>query len=68
VIPEQAIFPRGEHQFFYVVDDGAARLREVQVGQRIPGAAEILHGLSAGEILVVAGLQRIGDGTTVHSE
>lgn len=68
VIPEQAIFPRGERQFVYVVDAGTARLREVRVGQRIPGAAEILAGLAAGEILVVAGLQRIGDGAAVRSQ
>ncbi|WP_200769483.1 efflux RND transporter periplasmic adaptor subunit [Fontimonas thermophila] len=68
VIPEQAIFPRGERQFVYVVDDGSARLREIRVGLRIPGEAEVLDGLRAGERLIIAGLQRLSDGTPVHEQ
>ncbi|MEQ1439949.1 efflux RND transporter periplasmic adaptor subunit [Fontimonas sp. SYSU GA230001] len=65
VVPEQAIFPRGDRLFVYVVESGSARLREVRVGQRSPGQAEIVEGLAVGETLVVTGLQRLGDGTPV---
>lgn len=64
--PEQAIFPRGEQQFVYVIEDGKAVLRPVQVGQREPGRAEIIQGLGPGEILITAGLQKIGAGTAVR--
>ncbi|MES0874269.1 efflux RND transporter periplasmic adaptor subunit [Sinimarinibacterium thermocellulolyticum] len=65
VIPERALFPRGEQQFVYVADDDQARLREVRVGQRLDGHAQILSGLRAGEQLIVSGIQHIGDGTVI---
>jgi membrane fusion protein (multidrug efflux system) len=64
--PEQAIFPRGEQQFVYVIEDGKAVLRPVQVGQREPGRAEIVEGLKPGETLIIAGLQKIGAGSAVR--
>lgn len=66
VIPEQAIFPRGERLFVYVVEANIAKLREIRVGRRTPGRAEVLSGLAVGEVLVVTGLQRIADGTPVR--
>lgn len=68
VVPEQAIFPRGEKQFVYVVQDGKAALREVQLGQRIPGKAEVVAGLAAGETLVVSGIQRLNPGAPVTAQ
>ncbi|HEY1078017.1 MAG TPA: efflux RND transporter periplasmic adaptor subunit [Fontimonas sp.] len=65
VVPEQAVFPRGEKQFAYVVVDGKAQLRELQIGQRSPGSVEVLSGLSVGEALVYSGLQHLGDGVPV---
>lgn len=67
VIPERALFPRGAQQFVYVVRDGRAELREVHVGQRRPGQAEIVSGLQAGERLIVSGIQRVNDGVAVDA-
>lgn len=66
VVPEQAVFPRGERQFVYVVENGTARQREVRIGQRAPGSAEVLDGLSVGDTVVVAGQQRLADGAPVR--
>ncbi len=68
VIPEQAVFPRGDQQFVFVVVDGRAQLRQVQIGQRVPGSIEIVDGLRAGEALVVAGVQQLSDGRAVREE
>ncbi|HSW14142.1 MAG TPA: efflux RND transporter periplasmic adaptor subunit [Solimonas sp.] len=65
VIPEQAIFPRGEQQFVYVVANGVAQEREVRLGLREPGRAEVVEGLRAGEVLVVSGLQKLSPGANV---
>ncbi|HEX4895816.1 MAG TPA: efflux RND transporter periplasmic adaptor subunit, partial [Solimonas sp.] len=65
VIPEQAVFPRGEQQFVYVVEDGKAALREIRLGQRQPGRAEVVSGLKAGEVLIVSGLQKLSPGAPV---
>lgn len=67
VVPEQALFPRGDKQFAYVIEQGAAALREVAIGQRVPGRVEILSGIAAGEAVIVTGLQRLGPGTPVNA-
>lgn len=66
VIPEQAVFPRGERQFVYVVENGTARQREVGIGQRTPGNAEVLEGLGVGDTVVITGQQRLADGAPVR--
>lgn len=67
VVPERALFPRGSQQFVYIAGDGRAQLREVRVGQRAGGRAEILTGLRAGESLIVSGIQQINDGAPVSA-
>jgi membrane fusion protein (multidrug efflux system) len=64
--PEEAVVPeRGQH-FVYVVtgDDRAAR-RQVELGQRIPGAVEIVSGLTAGERVITEGTQKVREGAEV---
>ena len=39
--PEQAIVPEGSRQYVFVVVDGVAEQRPVQIGRRIPGYAVI---------------------------
>lgn len=65
VVPEQAVFPRGEQQFVYVVAEGAAQEREIKLGQREPGLAEVTSGLKAGETVIVSGLQKVSKGAKV---
>ncbi|AXQ29532.1 efflux RND transporter periplasmic adaptor subunit [Solimonas sp. K1W22B-7] len=65
VIPEQAVFPRGEQQFVYVVSEGVAKEREIKLGQREPGRAEVTEGLKAGETIITSGLQKVSPGATV---
>jgi membrane fusion protein (multidrug efflux system) len=67
VIPEQAIWPIGESKTVYVVVDGKAQQRVVRLGDRKPGAVEIVAGLEAGEIIVTAGQMRLYDGIAVRS-
>jgi membrane fusion protein (multidrug efflux system) len=67
VIPEQAIQPRGDQLFAFVVQDGQARMRAIRLGQREPGKAEVIEGLRAGEAVVISGLQRLADGVAVRS-
>lgn len=66
LIPEQALLARGGKSFVYTVDQGKAVETEVQLGQRQPGEVEILKGLSAGQVIVTSGLQRIGNGAAVN--
>lgn len=65
--PEQAIVPEGTRQYVYVVADGVAEKRAVQLGRRIPGFVVIDAGLVAGEAVVTEGTHKVRDGAPVET-
>ncbi len=66
VIPEPAIMSNGDNYSVFVVDkDGNAQIRAIQVGIRLAGKAEVLKGLSAGDKVVVEGVQKLRPGGPV---
>lgn len=65
LIPEQAVMPRGEQSFVYVIEDGKAAIRPVKLGQRRAGRVQVLEGVADGETIVTAGWQKIGPGSAV---
>ncbi len=65
VVPEAAVVPRQDRRLVFVVRDGTARQRSVQLGERSRGSVEILSGVSDGDTVVVAGHQRLADGAAV---
>lgn len=65
MVPEQAIVPQGEKLFVYVIEDGKAAMRPVVLGLRTGGRAEILSGVQAGDLVITAGVQKIGPGAPV---
>ena len=68
VVPEQAIWPIGQDKTVYIVVDGVAKQRTVQIGQRQPGEVEILSGISEGDEVVTAGQMKIFDGAAVQTK
>lgn len=73
VVPEEAIVPDGSSPFVLKVVDGKTpgsritRRTPVELGARTPGFVEVLSGLSATDVVVTAGQQRIRkDGTEVR--
>jgi membrane fusion protein (multidrug efflux system) len=65
VVPEDAIVPLQGANFVWVVDSGKASQRQVGLGVRTPGWVEIASGVSAGEQVVVGGLESLFPGATV---
>jgi membrane fusion protein (multidrug efflux system) len=65
VAPEQSIVPEGNMQYVYVVADGVAEKRTVQLGRRIPGYVVIESGLAEGDAVVVQGTHKLRDGAAV---
>ncbi|EIC22506.1 efflux RND transporter periplasmic adaptor subunit [Thiorhodovibrio frisius] len=67
MVPESALLHRGEEHFVFVVTGEAPMVdkRQVEIGTRKPGQAEILSGLNAGDRVVTHGLQKIKPGAPV---
>lgn len=68
MLPEQAIVPEGDRHYVYIVAEGRAHKREVQIGRRRPGQVEILQGLTAGDSVVVDGTLNMRDGIAVRAQ
>lgn len=66
MIPEQAVFARGEDSFVYVVRDGKAVLTRIVLGLRQGARVEVTEGLSAGDQVVSAGHLKLRDGAPVR--
>jgi membrane fusion protein (multidrug efflux system) len=66
LVAEEALTPRLGRQFVFLVQDGRAVEREVEIGARAPGLAEVRSGLGAGDVVVTEGTQRLRDGMPVQ--
>lgn len=66
-VPVTALFRRGENWSLFVVENGIARVRDVEVGQRTPFSAEIKSGLEEGLEVITHPSNEISDGARVES-
>ncbi|QDU37456.1 Putative efflux system component YknX [Maioricimonas rarisocia] len=64
-VPASALFRVGEEWAVFVIEDGRAQLREVELGHRNPSTAEVLEGLSARERVIIYPSDRVVDGVEV---
>ncbi|MEX0900791.1 MAG: efflux RND transporter periplasmic adaptor subunit [Gammaproteobacteria bacterium] len=67
LVPEQALVPRQDRQYLFVVEDGVVREVEVEVGRRVPGYAEIVAGADEGDAVIIEGTQHVRDGAAVQA-
>jgi RND family efflux transporter MFP subunit len=65
LVPATAVQRRGQVSSVYVVQDGVARMRLIQVGISTPQGIEVLAGLDADEQIVTPPLERLFDGISV---
>jgi HlyD family secretion protein len=66
-VPTSALFRSGNGWRLFVVEDGRARLRDVELGERNEEAVEIVRGVSAGERIIVYPSDTIEDGVRVRA-
>ncbi len=67
LVPADALVQEGSQSFVYTVDgQKKAHRREVTVGVKAAGEAEILSGVKAGETVVVRGQTALPDGAAVE--
>ena len=65
LVPSQAIVPSPRGQGIYVVENGKADLKPVEIGMRTPDRVQVLRGLEDGAEVVVTNLLRIRPGLEV---
>lgn len=66
LVPEQALAPRQGRQFLFAVEEGTAVEKEVRIGARAPGLAEITAGLDPGTLVITEGTQKVRNGAPVQ--
>ena len=66
VVPEDAILPLSGRTYVWVIADDKATRRPVELGVRTPGFVELVSGVTAGERVVVGGLERLSEGAPVR--
>jgi HlyD family secretion protein len=66
VLPIGALFRRGEEWNVFVVEEGRAHLREIQVARLSSRVAAIAQGVRPGEIVVVYPPSKLTDGSNVR--
>jgi membrane fusion protein, multidrug efflux system len=68
VVPEDAVLPLQGANYVWVVTDGKATRRQVELGVRTPGFVEVKSGVEATEQVVVGGQERLGEGAPVAAK
>ncbi len=65
-VPASALTKNYEQNVVYVVEDGIARMQEVEVGLTSDENVQITEGLSLGEKVITRGLSGVVDGSSVR--
>jgi membrane fusion protein (multidrug efflux system) len=68
VIPEDAVLPLQGTNFVWVVNNGKATRRQVELGVRTPGFVEVKSGVEKAEQVVVGGQERLAEGAPVQAK
>lgn len=64
-VPIGSLFRNGRDWAVFVLEDGRARMRTVEVGQRNNDVAQVLSGVAAGERVVLHPPDTVGDNTRI---
>src|SRR5262245_59820380 len=67
LVPNQAVVQRGGKSVAFVVEDGKAQMRVLQLGITDGKQTEVLDGLEPGDQLVIAGQETLNEGDAVRT-
>lgn len=66
LIPSISLIPDVSGYTVFVVQNGSANQRTIQIGQQSGEYSEVLSGLQAGDKIIVAGQEKVSDGMAVQ--
>ena len=66
-IPSQAVVPSAKGQGVFVLKDGKAEFRDIEIGIRTSAQVQVLRGLSEGDQLLTTNLLRLRPGVPVQA-
>jgi len=66
-LPTEALIPSGEGYSVFVIKNGFAKSKAVNIGNRTETVALITSGLNTGDSVIVSNLLRLGDGMPVQA-
>ena len=68
LVPDVAVQKQtgANDKYVYIIENGKAGYRKVELGQQLGDKYEILSGINAGDVVVTAGQARLIDGTEVE--
>lgn len=66
LVPSVAVIPGVSEKYVFVVQDGKAARRSVQVGTRTETAVQIVDGLKPGDVVITSGIQQLRGGLAVN--
>ena len=64
-VPEEALVPEQARQYVFIAVGAVAERRQIVIGRRQPGWAEVISGVVPGERVIVEGTQKVRDGTAI---
>jgi len=67
LLPAEAVVPQLNDQVVYQIKGGVIKQVPVKLGIQFPRLVEVVHGLSAGDTIMVAGLLQAKDGLPVQA-
>lgn len=67
-VPVSALFRRNDQWHVFVVENGRAALRRLEIGDRNRDFAQVINGLSAGDSVILYPSDLISDGVDVSSQ
>lgn len=65
LVPSVAVVPGVSEKYVFVVQDGKAVRRAVQVGTRTQTSVQVLEGLAPGDLVITSGIQQLRGGLSV---
>ncbi|MEW6207308.1 MAG: efflux RND transporter periplasmic adaptor subunit [Acidobacteriota bacterium] len=66
-VPSSAVFRRGEVWSVFVIENGAAKRRDLETGRRSQFEVEVINGLSEGEQVILHPSNQIEDGASIEA-